>query len=746
MSNFFSELQRRNVLRVVAAYALVAWIIIEAGSVLLPTFGATTGTFQIYVIVVLVGFAVSLLAWVFEITPEGIRFDSDVERTPEQTAKSRRFMNFAIIGLLVVALVVSLTFNVADLREQAPLTALTPVTRNSIAVLPFTSRSTDPENVLFADGIHDDLLTKLANTRELRVISRTSVLQYRDTTKNLREIGEELGVDTLLEGAVQKVGQNVRINVQLIDAATDEHLWADTYDQQLTMQNIFSIQSKISAAITLALQATLGPGGDADTPDIPTDDLRAYRLYTSGRDNLYLRRLETLREAREQFEQAIELDPDYAEAHVGLAESVLLLSINHFDLRPDEARRVAQDHLDTALELKPELADAYATLGLLKADVWFQTRIGDENLDAAAAFERAISLNPNHAQAYMWFASLRDQELRLEDSIAFYHRSLQLDPLARVPLSNLPKLYAHLGRNEVALKLWLDAIEIHPEWPTPYQNVAGHLLKLGRLDEALAWSRTARSLSADPAFAGKIGPGVYLQFREWDKAHALLDDIPGDSPIAQYVPAFRRLIDGDFDAALGLFSDGIDGNDQAPPFILELAADIALVAGDLPRAREYILRREPLLDSDTDVPIDRLTVGRVVRLAYIHRQTGEDRRADELLNASLAVVRSLPRLGVSGHGILDAQIYALLDRNEEAFVALNEAIDEGYRGSISFDHWLLEDDPFLRTIRTDARFGEMLQRLLALNEVMHERLAQAEQSGNWERLMALAGDTIYGAE
>ena len=193
MPSFISELRRRNVLRVAAAYALVAWIIIEAGSVLLPTFGASDAVFQTYVLIVLIGFIVSLVfAWIFEITPDGVKLDKDVDRESVAANGQRGLTNYVIIGLLIVALAISVTFNVTDIRGvKAQSAADIMMSRQSIAVLPFSSRSTNPENTLFADGVHDDLLTKLANIGSLRVISRTSVMEYRGTTKNLRQIGQE---------------------------------------------------------------------------------------------------------------------------------------------------------------------------------------------------------------------------------------------------------------------------------------------------------------------------------------------------------------------------------------------------------------------------------------------------------------------------------------------------------------------------------------------------------------------------
>ena len=742
MNSFLSELRRRSVLRVAAAYALAAWIFIEAGSVLLPTFGADESTFQVYVIIVLAGFMVALVsAWVFEITPDGVKLDKDVDRSVADTRPAQTF-NYMIIGLLIIALAVSITFNVTGIRGGLESSQEEPAAmRRSIAVLPFVSLSNEPDNELFVDGMHDDLLTKLANIGSLKVISRTSVQEYRNTSKNLRQIGQELGVDTVLEGTVQRVGDNVRINVQLIDALTDEHLWAKTYDRQLTMQNIFSIQSEISEAISGALQATLMPRAQDRIESIPTEDIRAYSLYVSGRDALYLRQLETLQEARRKFEQAIELDPDYAEAYAALAECELLLYVNHRAITRDEAYELAQANLDEAFRLNPNLADAYATEGLLKTNQWSQTRIGTENVEAEAAFEYAISLNPNHARAYMWFASLREAEQRSEDSIALYHRAMQLDPLARIPYSNLPALYAQQGQNDVALKLWLDAIEIHPEWPIAYQYIAMHLLGMGRLDESYAWYLAARDLSTDPAQGGNLGVEIFLQFGDIDKARELFVDFPDDHPLAALIGGIRLLLDEDYDGALEFFSRIIEEGEAAPSFLLDLASDIALQAGDLETARDYILRRTPILESDSKLQIDRFTVGQIVKLAFVYQRTGNVIRANEMLNATLPVVQALPRLGMYGQGIRDVQILALLGRKEDALNTLRAAVTAGYRSSFSSNNWLLEDDPFLDSIRDDGRYGDIVSELESLNGVMRTRVMEAEESGDWSALRALAGAT-----
>ena len=416
MTTFVSELRRRNVLRIAAAYALVSWILIEAGSVLLPTFGAPDWFFKIYVLVVLFGFIVALvIAWVFEITPDGVKRERDIDRSTYQP-RSREKMNAIIISLLVIALGVSITFNVTGIRGESA-TLVDTVAYDSIAVLPFSSRSTDAENQYFADGIHDDILTRLADVESLRVISRTSVNRYRDTTKNMRQIGQELGVATVVEGAVQRSGDQVRITVQLIDAATDEHIWADVYDEALTIQNVFDIQTQISAQIASALRAALTPQDELRLAARPTNSIEAYAEYVKGRGNLSIRSFASLAEARQQFTNAIEIDPNYAQAHSALAQTVLVMLSNHKSIPPSEAFSIAESAIDTALGIDPDLAEAFAARGLLEMMRWEDTRIGQGNIESADSFLKAIELSPSLADTYVWFASLRTTEGDVDGAI-----------------------------------------------------------------------------------------------------------------------------------------------------------------------------------------------------------------------------------------------------------------------------------------------------------------------------------------
>ena len=740
MTSLMTELKRRNVLRVAATYAVVAWIIIEAGSVLLPTFGASESVFKIYVVVVAMGFLVALvLAWVYEVTPEGVKLEKNVDRSKSVTRKTGRKLDVIFIALLVVALGISITLNITGMRD-VPEVPVAGEDRLSIAVLPFTSRSMDPENQLFADGIHDDLLTRLANIGALKVISRTSMMEYRDTTKNLRQVGQELGVGTVVEGAVQRMGDNVRITAQLIDASTDEHIWAKSYDRQLSAVNLFAIQSEISEEITRALKATLTDEEQSRLANIPTDSLAAYNLYTQGRDNLYKRRLETMQTAREQFEQAIALDPDYADAYAGLAESVLLILNNHQAISTDEAFAVAQASLDKALSLNPNMAQAHASLGLLKTLVWQETRSGRGLEEAEACFVTALNLNPNNASAYMWFASVRGTQQRFEEAIDLYHESLRVDPLGKIPYANLPGLYAQRGQNQQALDLYVKAVEIHPEWPTAYRNLAQHLQGLGRMDEAIAWGMKGQALSTDP-LGGAPMAAPYIEFGDYAKVLEVFSNVTADHPMYDYGLGMERAMQGDFAGATEVVERAISGVENPRPFQLSLVATFAMFAGDFDKARKYSELQDPDFAVDADPEVDSSNVAELIRYAFILQNQDEKKRANALLEIALDVVRTLPRVGLTGHGIRDVQILALQGKRREALDALRDAIDEGFRGTVVSNGWPLALDPYLGSLRGQPGFEAMVSELDDAVAQMRQRVVQAEQSGNWDELRALVGSS-----
>jgi len=585
----------------------------------------------------------------------------------------------------------------------------------SIAVLPFTSRSVDPAHAMFADGIHDELLTSLANIGSLKVISRTSVMEYRDTTKNLRQIGKELSVATVLEGAVQRAGDNVRINVQLIDAATDEHVWANTYDRRLSTDNLFAIQTEIATTIADKLKTTLTPEEKERITKVPTENLQR---------------------ARELFEQAIALDPKFAKAYSGLSDTLVILYSNFGALEPDVVIPKAKSLLDKALELDPEDADIHASIGLLASARWGATQSAADLTAAEQAFERAIALNANHAQAVAWYAGQELFDGEYAHAIDLFERSLQLDPLARISQLNLGESYAGIGEHRKALDTWLESARMNPDWPTAPEDIGLHLTELGRLDEALAGAHRARALSEDPSTVRGAG-GVYGAFGQTERAAELAREVPPDHPFWALRQAFARRVEGDPAGGLVMVEDAIKDMEYAPPPYLNVAAYLSLLQGKFPASRGYLERMCPQLLGPTP-GFDTFGFCNASAYAFVLQRLGDRQRAERVLDAYLKYIADRPRLGLKGFGIADVEALALLGRRDEALKRLREAVDAGWRTTWPRHGWHLAEDPYLTGLRDDPRFRAIVAEVDADIARMRERAMQAEASGDWQPLLALA--------
>ncbi|HJX25823.1 MAG TPA: hypothetical protein VJ252_06680, partial [Chthoniobacterales bacterium] len=325
IDNFFAELKRRNVYKVAVAYAVVSWLLIQAASILLPTFEAPAWVMKVLVLVIIFGFPVALiLSWAFEITPEGIKLESEIEPNKSIARRTGRKIVALTIALAVVAAGLFVYQLVRSKSETSGLPTSATIPNKSIAVLPFDNLSRDPDNAYFCEGVQDEILTRLAKVADLKVISRTSTQHFKSTPDNLPQIAKQLGVAHILEGSVQKASDQVRVNVQLINALTDAHLWADTYDRKLT--DIFAVESDIAKTIAETLQARLTGSEKSSIAKTPTVNPEAYELYLKGRFFAEKRTGADLRKSIEYYDQAIAKDPGYPLAYVGLADSHLLLT------------------------------------------------------------------------------------------------------------------------------------------------------------------------------------------------------------------------------------------------------------------------------------------------------------------------------------------------------------------------------------------------------------------------------------
>lgn len=731
------ELRRRNVLRVAAGYALVAWIMIEAGSVLLPEFfGAPDWFFKVYVLIVFAGFILALIiAWVFEITPDGVKLESQVNR--DTYAPPRRSgWNYALILLLVIALGVSLTFNLTGVRrddavvESSPLTA---INMSSLAVLPFTNTSADQENQAFADGLHSDLLTRLSRISSLHVISRTSVNEYRDTTKNPRDIARELDVKAIVEGSVQRAGNQVRINIALLNADSDAVLWSDTFTRELSVEDLFAVQTEVSNRIAGALQATLTVEDAMSLASVPTVSLEAFELYAQGIRNVAERRYESLLAAREQFEQAIEIDPNFADAYAGLAKAALLTYINFQAIPEAEAFRIADEATSRALEINDSLAEAYAARGLLLHHRWQRTRVGDEIDLAGDALAAAIALGPSNTDAYVWLASLRENQGRVEEATVLLTNALARDPLSRIPYLNLPRLLALQGRHEDAMTMLVKGARQFPDWSEPYQYLATALQRLGRLDEAVAWDVLGAEKTTDPTYGGNL-IGIYLEFGREDLVIDYLEAIPPDHPFRSTAEAIIRFEtsgqERGLEDLLALLREP-----GRPDFLGQYLSRRLVMRGQFETARTILLESVPTLAQDAEKVVDRFNLADAVVYGYILQQLGEDAAAEDVLLQARAVATELPRLGMLGHGIVDVLALVLLGQRDFALDTLRAAVDEGFVSLLVFDSWSLDETPILDSLRDDPRFISIKADIDRTLDEARQNVIDAHESGNWLPLL-----------
>jgi TolB-like protein/Flp pilus assembly protein TadD len=443
MTGFFEEVKRRKVYRVAAAYVIAAGGIIQLASATFPAWELPNWSLRLVILLLLVGFPIALiLAWAFDITPQGIQATPD---TPAPVTRRRR----NVIMLIATGVVISAATGFFLL----PRVAAHKVDK-SIAVLPFENLSDEKENAYFADGVQDDVLTNLSKISDLRVISRTSVMQYRGRPTNLREIGKALGVSNILEGSVRRSGNRVRVNVQLIDANTDEHVWANDYDRDVT--DVFAIQSDLAREIGNALQAKLSPAEKSQMTLKPTENGEAYLAFVQAHDlSCAFEDSVKLKQSAQLYQRAIDLDPNFALALARYSQ------LESWMLRTPEAtpehREKARSLAEQALQLQPDLPEAHLALG---SSYYY----GDNNYDAALKeFEIAQRGLPNESEVYLAIGAIQRRQGKWAESTANLEKSASLNPKDTWPLQNLVMNYQMLRNFDAANRTVDRALQINPQ-------------------------------------------------------------------------------------------------------------------------------------------------------------------------------------------------------------------------------------------------------------------------------------------
>ena len=679
--SFFTELKRRNVYKVAVAYAVAAWLLIQAASILFPTFDAPPWLMQIFVVILVIGFLAALVfSWAFEITPEGIVRESEVEHGKPITRRTGRKIvaMTVVLAIFAAGLLIFQVFRARSTMAPRQSEAATAIPEKSIAVLPFENRSEDKTNAYFADGIQDEILTRLSKIADLKVISRTSTRLYQSKPHNLREIAKQLGVANILEGGVQKAGDQVRVNVQLVNAQTDSHLWAETYDRKLT--DIFGVESEIAKGIADALQAKLTGREEQALAVKPTNNPEAYDAYLRGLaySQKTQRTPASSLGAQKYLREAVRLDPKFALAWA-LLSSVDALGYITATLSPtvalrEEARRAAE----TALTLQPNLGEA------LMAQGHYHYACLKDYETAVRYFEQARQVLPNSSWISKSLALIARRRGQWDRSESYFNEADRLDPRNVELLYDHAFSYIFLRRFPEALRKLDQILDITPD----------------DLDTLVAKAVIAQAENDLPRAAALLAPlhpnADDNQAVETQVYQAILERRP-----AQIIPRLQEIL-AKPDPALGFYNGELR-------FWLGWAQE---VGGDHTAAQEsWRQARTELEPFFKEQPENYFLIG---DLALTNMGLGDKAAALTLTEHAMAVI-PIEKDAVLGPGTIEilARVAAGTGEPDRAIASLQKILSIPYLGvlaeNVPLTPALLRLDPMFDPLRNDPRFQKLCE-------------------------------------
>jgi len=524
--SFFEELKRRNVFRVAIGYVITAWLLLQVVDLVLDNIHAPDWVMQVFMLALAVGFPLAVFfAWAFEMTPEGVKRESEVDRSQSITRQTGRKMDRNIIIALTLALAyfaydkflappsdsqpqlapttaeelasgnplghepasseVLASVNASVTPAESPKPALGP-DEKSVAVLPFVNMSDDAENEYFSDGISEELLNVLVRVKGLRVPSRTSSFTFKGSDKKLSEIGGELQVDHILEGSVRKSGDRIRVTAQLIEVNTDTHLWSETYTRQL--DDIFAVQDEIAQAIVTSLKITLTGNDQATVRTDSTDNVDAYNKYLLGRHSWNRRSRETLLAAIEPLNEAVSIDANFGQAWAALADTYVLIP-EYGAGSVEQYIPLAHEAIERALVINPESSRALTTSAYIKF-------MYDYDIEGAHAdIEKAIQIDPGYATAHQWYGELLAVEGQYDAALDQLRLARTADPLAPIIPHVMGWILMWSNRTDEAYTFFEQALEIDLHFPSTFINLIHLNMKTGRYVQARARARELAAFS-----------------------------------------------------------------------------------------------------------------------------------------------------------------------------------------------------------------------------------------------------------
>lgn len=710
--SFIKELKQRSVFRVGMAYAVATWVLLQITEIVTPILDLPDWAPKLIFVILAVGFVPALiLAWAFELTPEGLKKEKDVDRSQPIDHHGRRKLDYIIVTVLVLAL----AYFAYDKFFMQPESDGQHMVEKSIAVLPFINISSDPEQEYFSDGITEEILNSLASVKGLKVAGRTSSFVFKGQNQDLRRIGGLLGVEHILEGSVRKSGNTVRITAQLVQVKDGFHLWSATYDRELT--DVFAIQDEIATEILVQLKAQLLDEEKQVLVSQRTDP-EVYDLYLLAKQRLYARTRLTIESAVELLDQAIAKDPAYAPAYAQRGIATLLLSDRSYGtLAPAEAAVQGKRFIDAALEMDPQLAEAWAGLGLYHKDQPSQEK------EAIAALTRALSINPNLIDASNWLQSTLSDSGDPRGALQLLEQMTQKDPLYRPGFFNAVMAFNSLGQEDKAQALIDRFRQYDPNDIQLLQADASHHFMRGSAAQGFGLAEQAFRLAPTHA-------GAHFWFTVGMFQTLQVERIVEEGRDIFKVDAMDLL--GRRDEAFELAYELSTYGDLKHLFVLFNRADRSQELID------YLEERWPALDAfATDYPHDAFGYDLMAEVALAYSRAGNTERFNTALLLVERAMSSLSSQGVDNWGFMlgNARYLALAGEHDEAISQLEHALDRGMLVYAPLAAWV----PMFEPLRDDPRF-------IALEAAMVENINVERQALGLDALLYNSHERIWKFE